>query len=79
MRVQQDFIGSLSGRKQRKPRWRECIDVASKTLGQAIGAMYVRKHFDETSKEIAIEMVNDIRKAFVDILATMDWMDEGTK
>jgi len=79
MHVQQKFVGSFSGRKERKPRWRECVDVVSNTLGQAIGAMYVRKHFDESSKEVAIEMVNDIRKAFVDLLVSMDWMDDDTK
>lgn len=79
VKIQQNFVGALSGRRQRKPRWRECIDITSKTLGQAVGAMYVRKHFDETSREVAFEMVDDIRKAFVQILSTMDWMDEGTR
>lgn len=79
MQIQQDYVAAFSGRRQRKPRWRECVDSVSTTLGQAIGALYVRRHFDETSKEVAVEMVNDIKNAFVEILATMEWMDEETK
>lgn len=79
IRLQHQFVGVLSGKLQRKPRWRECIDTVTKTLGQAVGAMYVRKHFDEASKGIAIEMVEDIQKAFVEILSEMKWMDPETK
>ncbi|CAL8122372.1 unnamed protein product [Orchesella dallaii] len=78
-KIQHEFLGAVSGQRQRKPRWRGCVDIVSTTLGQAVGAMYVRRHFDETSRETALEMVNDIRTAFVDILTTMDWMDVDTK
>lgn len=79
LQTQQNFLATFTGKTQRKPRWRECVDIVSTTLGQAVGAMYVRKHFDETSKETAEEMVIDIRNAFVELVIKMDWMDDETK
>jgi predicted metalloendopeptidase len=39
----------------------------------------VRKFFKEEAKTTAMEMVDDIRKQFVNILMNVDWMDEKTK
>lgn len=45
----------------------------------SVGALYVRKYFSEESRQTAIEMVNDIRSAFIDILKEVSWMDEKTR
>lgn len=41
--------------------------------------MYVKRHFNIAKKELVIEMVNDIKDAFKDILSKADWMDDDTK
>lgn len=41
--------------------------------------MYVRRYFDETAKDAALEMVQDIRVEFDKILDEIDWMDPKTK
>lgn len=44
-----------------------------------MGALYVRKYFSEEARQTAIELVNDIRNAFIDILREVSWMDENTR
>ena len=48
-------------------------------LSKAVGAMYVRRYFKEETRKAAIELVTDIRHAFLEILNETDWMDETTK
>ena len=60
-------------------RWRTCVDAAKGSLANAVGALYVRKHFQEDAKKSALEMVHDIRAEFDQILEEIDWMDDLTK
>lgn len=49
-------------------------------LSPAVGALYVRKYFnDDKTKNHAIEIVENIRSSFVEMLQKVSWMDEKTK
>ncbi|XP_018319545.1 neprilysin-2 isoform X2 [Agrilus planipennis] len=78
-RRQLEYSTVLSGRTERESRWKECVDVATGSLSIAAGALYVRKYFHEDAKKHALEMVNDIRGEFQEILSNVDWMDEETR
>eukprot|EP00095_Tigriopus_kingsejongensis_P004532 maker-scaffold532_size145644-snap-gene-0.44 protein:Tk04532 transcript:maker-scaffold532_size145644-snap-gene-0.44-mRNA-1 annotation:"membrane metallo-endopeptidase-like 1-like" len=73
------FSEKLTGKSEETPRWRTCVGAAKGSLANAVGAMYVRRYFDEASKQAALDMVGDIRAEFDDILEQVDWMDENTK
>lgn len=73
------YSTAVSGRTERESRWKECVDIVSSGLSLSVGALYVRKYFNEDAKKNAEEMVNDIRKQFNRILNNVDWMDEITK
>lgn len=45
----------------------------------ASSAIYVRKHFQKSDREAALEMIKDLRKAFKDMLEINDWMESETK
>nr|XP_033323580.1 neprilysin-2 isoform X1 [Megalopta genalis] len=76
---QLQYSTALSGRTEREPRWKECIDTVSGSLGISVGAMYVRKYFKEDAKKNALDMVADIREEFKEILKKVDWMDDETR
>ncbi|XP_063988790.1 neprilysin-2 isoform X2 [Diachasmimorpha longicaudata] len=76
---QLQYSTALSGRTERESRWKECVDIVSGSLSISVGAQYVRKYFNEDAKKNAIEMVNDIRKQFNQILKKVDWMDKETR
>jgi len=62
------YTMELSGKTEREPRWKECVDVVSDSLAISVGSIYVRKYFKEDAKKTALEMVNDIRAEFTKIL-----------
>ncbi|XP_074031085.1 M13 family metallopeptidase neprilysin 2 isoform X2 [Leptinotarsa decemlineata] len=76
---QLDYTTIVTGKTEREARWKECIDISAGSLSIASGALYVRKYFNEGAKKNALEMVDDIRSEFEDILKTVDWMDEKTR
>lgn len=55
------------------------MNVFNCSLSIAVGALYVRKHFQQDSKKSALEMVAGIRQEFEKILKEVAWMDEKTK
>ncbi|XP_050787171.1 endothelin-converting enzyme 1 isoform X1 [Gopherus flavomarginatus] len=61
------------------PRWKFCISDTDNSLGFALGAMFVKATFAEDSKKIAEEMITEIKTAFEESLATLQWMDEETR
>ncbi|CAK9798490.1 Nep2 [Anthophora plagiata] len=76
---QLQYSTALSGKTEREPRWKECVDTVSGSLATSVGAMYVRKYFKEDAKKNAMEMVADIREEFTKILQKIDWMDDETR
>ncbi|XP_059218296.1 neprilysin-2 isoform X2 [Stomoxys calcitrans] len=82
---QLQYATALTGRQEQEARWKECVDIASgsdeddDTLAISVGSLYVRKYFKEDSKSNALEMVNNIRDVFHNILDTVSWMDDTTK
>lgn len=44
-----------------------------------MGALYIRKYFTEDSKRVALELVDNIRDEFINILHKISWMDDETK
>lgn len=49
------------------------------SLPISVGALYVRKYFNEESKKAAVDLVTNIQKEFVNILRGVSWMDDGTR
>lgn len=49
------------------------------SLPISVGALYVRKYFGDESRKAAIELVENIRDEFINILNEIDWMDENTR
>lgn len=41
--------------------------------------MYVRKYFDEKSKQTAIKITKSIHEAFINNLKTISWMDDKSR
>ncbi|NDV91824.1 M13 family peptidase [Alteromonas sp. 345S023] len=77
-----DFYGTtLSGQKEPRPRWKRAVSQMSGTqsLGFAIGKLYVKEYFPESSKEQMAALVENLRAALDERIDSLDWMGEETK
>jgi putative endopeptidase len=69
----------LTGAKENQPRWKRALNATNRSLGEALGIMYVKKFFSPMAKARALEMVENLRSAFRERLKTREWMSEATK
>ncbi|MDQ3686549.1 MAG: M13 family metallopeptidase [Acidobacteriota bacterium] len=75
-----NFYGkTLSGAKELQPRWKRCVNATDNTLGEALGQVYVAKHFTPESKARMQGMVNNLIAAFRERLTKLDWMSDATR
>ena len=74
-----NFSKVLSGVQQDRPRWKRAVSLVSGTMGEAIGKLYVEKHFPESSKQRMIELVKNLQTALSQRIDESTWMGADTK
>jgi len=73
------FARTLSGSKKLLPRWRRCVNIADRDLGEALGAAYVERAFPPESKRRVDQLVSDLRASLATGIDGLDWMAPATK
>ncbi len=75
-----DFYGKeLQGSEKQKPRNERVLQLVNGVLGEALGKLYVDEYFPSKAKQVAEEMVGNVRKAFSARIDNLDWMSDSTK
>ncbi|MBT1035389.1 peptidase M13 [Canibacter sp. lx-45] len=75
-----EFYGTaLTGATQQRERWRRGVGFAEGAMGEALGRLYVSKHFDETAKERMHELVAYLIDAYRDSINSLEWMSPATR
>ena len=69
----------LMGTPSLKPRWKRALEATDASLGDALGKLFVEKHFSEASKKRVGEMVENLIAAYKVRIQSRDWMSEETK
>jgi putative endopeptidase len=74
------FYGTtLSGIPKLKERWKRGVGLVEGALGEAVGQIYVDRHFGKQAKERMVGLVANLIQAYrVDIKA-LTWMSDETK
>ena len=75
-----DFNGrTLSGQPQKRERWKRATTALNGALGEAVGQLYVRRHFTPKAKAQMAALVENLRAAYAARISKLAWMSEGTK
>jgi predicted metalloendopeptidase len=69
----------LNGAKELQPRWKRCVQLTDRSLGDAVGQKYVEKAFPGQSKERTRELVAIIEKEMAADIDSLTWMSAATK
>lgn len=74
------FFGTeLRGAPAKRERWKRAIDSVNGALGEAVGQLYVERHFPAESKERMQALVANLIAGFEERLTTLAWMSEETR
>ncbi len=75
-----DFYGkTLRGTEQQRDRWKRGVSVVNANLGEAVGKVWVKRYFPPEAKQQMDILVQNLRGAFKDKIANLDWMSAETK
>jgi putative endopeptidase len=74
-----EYRKSLTGTSAPRPRWKRVIDAEEDAMGEALGQIFVKEYFNETTKKRYTDLVENIRDAYKDRIKKLAWMSDSTK
>ena len=80
--VQQNFNfygTTLNGTPELRQRWKRAVSVIESAIGEAVGRVYVERHFPPESKSAMEELVGNLVEAYRYSISNLEWMSQSTK
>jgi putative endopeptidase len=75
-----DFYGrTLTGAEELRERWKRGVSLVEGVLGEAIGKVYVHRHFPPGHKAAMERLVANLVAAYRESISGLDWMGEATR
>lgn len=75
-----DFYGrTLTGTPQIRDRWKRGVSLVEGALGEAVGRIYVDRHFKSSAKASMDVLVGYLVEAYRESITTLDWMTAETR
>ena len=73
------FQQVLNGTKTLQPRWKRCVKLIDRTMGEALAQPFVKQYLGEDGKHMAERMVAGIETSMKGDLDSLAWMDDSTR
>ncbi len=75
-----DFWGkTMTGREEDRPRWKRAVASVEGGMGEALGQLYVARHFPPEAKERMQTLIKNLQVALGQRIDEQDWMSDSTK
>ena len=75
-----DFYGkTLADVPAQRDRWKRGVALVNDSLGEAVGQIYVQRHYPPQADQQVHELVDDILAALKDKIEHNSWMDASTR
>jgi putative endopeptidase len=70
---------TLLGQKVPEPQWRRALRAADRSIGDALGQLFVAEYFPPSSTARMKKLVADVKEVFRDRLEHLPWMTAATR
>ncbi|ARC55554.1 Neutral endopeptidase [Frondihabitans sp. 762G35] len=75
-----DFYGkTLTGTPVQRARWKRGVSLVEGAMGEAVGRIYVERHFAPEAKETMDVLVANLVEAYRQSITALDWMTDATR
>lgn len=75
-----EFFGkTMSGRKEDYPLWKRATTQVEAQLGEALGRIYCKRYFPESSKKMMETLVKNLQISLGQRIDAQTWMSDVTK
>lgn len=69
----------LSGTPEQRPRWKRGVGAVESALGEAVGKLYVERHFPPEAKAQMDALVANLVESYRQRITNLDWMSPETR
>jgi putative endopeptidase len=69
----------LSGQEAPRARWKRGVSIVNGFLGDAVGKLYVERHFPPEARARVQRIVDNVVRAYKQAVGSVDWMTPATK
>ncbi|HWK34920.1 M13 family metallopeptidase, partial [Sphingomonas sp.] len=73
------FSKTLRDVPEQRARWKRGVRLINNMLGEAVGQIYVARHYPPESDRQMGELIGNLRAAYADELKQLKWMDDATR
>jgi endothelin-converting enzyme/putative endopeptidase len=73
------YSKTLNDVPEQRARWKRGVQLVNGSLGEAVGQIYVSRHFPPESEAQMAELIRNLRAALEDRLKNSAWMDDATR
>ena len=75
-----DFYGrTLQGTDELRARWKRGVALVESCLGEALGEIYVERHFPPSHKSAMEKLVGRLIEAYRQSISSLEWMSPATR
>jgi putative endopeptidase len=75
-----DFYGkTLTGTPELRARWKRGVSIVEGAMGEAIGKVYVERHFPGAAKVAMDDLVAHLVEAYRQSITNLEWMTDATR
>lgn len=75
----QFFDQTLTGTLEIRPRWKRAVAAVEKGMGEAVGKIYVARHFPPAAKARMKDLVSNLIEAYREDISKLEWMSPETR
>ena len=73
------FSKTLNDQPVQRDRWKRGVQLVGASLGEAVGQLYVERHYPASSNAKMAELITDLRASLQDRINGNSWMDAPTR
>jgi putative endopeptidase len=73
------FRQVFTGQKKQEKRWKRSAELVNRTIGDALGQLYVKRYFPPKDKKYMEHLVSNLKAAYHQRLKHEAWMSDSTK
>jgi endothelin-converting enzyme/putative endopeptidase len=70
---------TLTGAQEQRERWKRAVALSDQLLGEAVGELYVARHFPPEAKKQMDALVGNLVEAYRRDIDRLDWMGPDTR
>ncbi|MDO5728053.1 MAG: M13-type metalloendopeptidase [Actinomycetaceae bacterium] len=74
-----EFSRVLTGATELRPRWKRAVSFLEAAMGEALGRIYVERHFPPDYKNRMEHLVAKLIEAYRQSISSLDWMSDATR